>query len=220
LTISDGRFHRRALISGLIIGVLAVGGARAQTFSRDQLLHLPLPAPEAANSLKWLLDGFDKNPGQVVAEVALRTVTWGDIADSIRAQPRVATAIPAMQLYQGAVLELLERAALARLGEKESLDKLPQIQRRMKQASDEVLANEMLHRSLAPNLTEQALRPIYDKAVAGKMAPDEVRVRIIMTQSEDAAFNLIARLHTQGDFEKIARENSKDGSAANGGDLG
>ena len=210
---------RRPLVLAALL-CLGQTAAHAQMPTRDQLSHLPLPGPEAATSLKWMLQGFDGDPDHVVAEIALRKVTWGDVADVIRQQPRALSAVPPVALYQGALVEAMEQAALARVAEREGLDKDPRIARRMKIASDAVLARELLQRSLAPNLTEKAMRPIYDQVIAGKSAPDEVRARIIMTKSESDASDLIARLRNQGDFGAVAKEASKDGSAVNGGDLG
>jgi peptidyl-prolyl cis-trans isomerase C len=90
----------------------------------------------------------------------------------------------------------------------------------MKNAADEVLASEVLRRSIAPSITADALHQVYDRVVAGQPGPEQVRAKIIMVDTEDEASSLIRKLHAGADFATLARDFSKDGTAANGGDLG
>ena len=181
---------------------------------------LPLPDQLTAASLTAALAELDRSRTTIVAEVGSRAVTWGDIADAIRAMPRIVSTIPFQQLYQSAAVQVMQQKALALRAEAAGLEKDPLVQRRLKNATDEALANEILRRSLAPNITEPALRGVYDGVIAGKPGPDEVRPRIIMVDTRDEATALIQRLQDGGDFAALARQFSKDGTAANGGDLG
>jgi peptidyl-prolyl cis-trans isomerase C len=90
----------------------------------------------------------------------------------------------------------------------------------MRIAADQALANEVLRRSLAPHITEPALKALYDAEVAPKPGPEEVDVRIIMATTKEAAVSLLARLQAGADFASLARDESKDGTASRGGDLG
>ena len=67
--------------------------------------------------------------------------------------------------------------------------------------------------------TEEELKAEYDARV--KELPNmEFRARHILVDDEAKAKDLIAQIHKGGSFEKLASENSKDGSAKEGGDLG
>jgi peptidyl-prolyl cis-trans isomerase C len=183
-------------------------------------LGLPLPTPESVHSLQGLLAAFDHSPDLVIADIGTRTVTWGDLADAIREMPPIASTIPFPQLYQSVLRRVIENKALASLGERTGMDKDPAIARRMKRAPDDVLAEAFLRRSLAPNITDKALREVYDKEVANKPGPDEVRIRLIMVDQEEEAAYVIQKLKAGGDFATLARDMSKDATAHNGGDLG
>jgi len=78
----------------------------------------------------------------------------------------------------------------------------------------------LLRRSLAPNLTDKALHATFDALVAGRAAPEEVRARVIMVDTQNEATVLIGRLHQGANFADLARDFSKDGTAQDGGDLG
>jgi peptidyl-prolyl cis-trans isomerase C len=210
------------LIAASALALLVAGGARAQFAASPPPDHYGLPALDArvAASFDTLLAGLDRSPGLVVANVGTDRVTWGDVADSLRAMPRVVTGIPFEQLYQTATLQVMARKALAQAAVKRGVDAEPAVAARMKNAAEDVLASEFLRRSLEPALSEAALRPVYDKEVAPKIVIDQVRARIIMVASAAQASDLIAQLEGGADFGDLARQFSKDGTAAAGGDLG
>ena len=67
--------------------------------------------------------------------------------------------------------------------------------------------------------TEAELKAMYDERVA-EMPKSEYHARHILVADEAKAKDLIAQLDKGADFEKLAKENSTDSSAAEGGDLG
>lgn len=204
----------------LALAIAAPGSAFAQPADTSLAEGLPPPDFGAEANLDAALAVLDKSPGTIVAEIGSRSVTWGDIADVIRTMPPIASAIPLQKLYQNAASQALQQKALAIYGEAAGLNKDPVVQRRLRSAVDQVMANEVLHRSLLPNVADAALRPIYDALIAGKPGPEVVRARIIMVYDRADADLLILRLQAGGDFGALARDFSKDGTANNGGDLG
>lgn len=181
---------------------------------------LPPPGPAAFASLEALEAELDRSAGTVVAEVGPHAVTWGDIADVIRTMPAIAGGVPYPVLYQRAATQQLEQEALVLRGETSGVDKDPLVQRRMRNAADQALATEVIRRSLAPNLTDQALHATYQALVANKPAPEEVDIRLIMVPTKQEATALIGRLHGGANFAELASQYSKDGTAKNGGELG
>ena len=70
-------------------------------------------------------------------------------------------------------------------------------------------------------VTDQAMRQVYDEAVKQMSTEEEVRARHILVTTEDEAKAILAEITKGADFEKLAKEKSKDpGAAAQGGDLG
>ena len=211
-----GRMVRRILICG---AVMLATAANAQT---------PAPFPEGLlppnfksdQSLQAALAELDRSAATVVAQVGTHTITWGDVADGIRAMPSIVGNIPFPQVYQRAAMQLIQQEALVLRGQSAGLEKDPVVRRRMQNAADEAMATEVLRRSLAPNLTDKALRETYNALVAGKPAPEEVEARLIMVDSQEQANTLIQRLQGGADFSALARDFSKDGTAADGGELG
>ena len=67
--------------------------------------------------------------------------------------------------------------------------------------------------------TEEELKAEYDARVA-ELPKVEFHARHILVDDEAKAKDLIAQLDKGESFEKLAKDNSKDGSATEGGDLG
>ena len=218
-TDSMARYVSAALATFSLIIVLGTA-AFAQALAPSLNQGLPPPDIKATASLSAALAELDRSAGTVVAEVGGQAVTWGDVADAIRAMPPIVSAIPFQQLYQNATVQVMEQKALVRLGDTTGLNKDPVVQRRMKNAAEQLMATEVLRRSLAPNITDKALRAVYDGVIAGKPGPDEVRARIIMTETKQEAVVLIQKLQAGEDFGTLAQKFSKDGTASKGGDLG
>jgi peptidyl-prolyl cis-trans isomerase C len=214
-----GRGHglRRLL---MLLAMITPGLALGQTPNPSDKLGMPLSDVKAGMSWRETLEQFERPRDLVVAEVGSRTITRGDVVDAIRTLPPIVSAVPFPQLFRQTTELLMQREALVLAAQSSRLDQDPAVQRRMQNAADAALADELLRRSIDAKVSETALHGLYDSVVAGKPGPDTVHVRIIMVDSMEAATQLIQRLHSGADFADLARELSKDGSASNGGDLG
>lgn len=206
-------------VYAVLLAVALTGSAMADDAPEAQGGLTP-PGADSAAAVNKALAEFDRSPDTVVAEVGSRAVTWGDVADAIRALPRITMGVPFTALFQAAVVQVMQTRALADRAEAFGLEKSSVVRRRMKNADDDVLADEMLRRSLAPNVSEKGLRAVYDGVIAGKPGPDEVQARLIAVDNKDAALAVIRRLQKGEGFAGLARELSKDGTAGNGGELG
>lgn len=114
--------------------------------------------------------------------------------------------------------ELLSQEAVRR-----GLDKNPRVVAAIDFQRKEMLSQALLEDFLRANpLSEEIVKAEYEqaKARAGTM---EYRPRHILVNTEREARNIIASLTTakrRANFEDVARKQSKDTSASNGGDLG
>jgi peptidyl-prolyl cis-trans isomerase C len=90
----------------------------------------------------------------------------------------------------------------------------------MQIASERALQSALVSREVGPSITEAAVRAKYDAEIANKPGVEEVRARHILVDSEEKARKLIADLKAGADFATVAKDNSTDPGAAQGGDLG
>ena len=106
------------------------------------------------------------------------------------------------------------------MARKQQLDRDPAVRHQLARADEQVLSNALVSRVVSPLIAEPAVRARYDRDVAGKTGETEVHARHILVASEDDARKIIAQLKGGADFATIAKAQSTDPGAANGGDLG
>lgn len=153
----------------------------------------------------------------VLATVNGVNITLGDVIVTRDNLPAQYKALPDDQLFKGIVDQLIQQEALRQsLGDTLS--------------AKETLAIEGLKRSYLSNVallagikdatSEEAIQKAYD-AKYKDMAPQlEYHASHILVDSEDKAKALLAEIEGGKAFADVAKANSSDGSAANGGDLG
>jgi peptidyl-prolyl cis-trans isomerase C len=212
------RRHRAAAV--FVASAFYAITASAQAPATPSAQGLRPPNEADVKTLTALLAELDRSPDTVLADVGSRTVTRADVAAAIRAMPALIASRPAMDVYQQGVGMAMQQKALAARAVEAGLDKLPSVAYRERNATEDVLADAYLHGMLNANITDDVLRRAYDQLVAGKPGPDEVKARIIVTDTEQAGEAAIARLNGGASFDTVARTDSIDGSATDGGSLG
>lgn len=115
--------------------------------------------------------------------------------------------------------ELIQMYVAAQQAQKDGLDKGEDGARLelMRQSALADLAGRKFLEGKDP--TEEEMRAEYDKQIA-QLPKLEYRARHILVADEAKAKDLIAQLDKGASFEKLAKENSSDSSAQEGGDLG
>jgi peptidyl-prolyl cis-trans isomerase C len=123
-------------------------------------------------------------------------------------------------LYPGILQRLIEQEALVAQARRMRLDVDPVVRRRMREAEDRVLENELLNRLIDKTISEQALLARYQAEYANKPGPEEADVSVILVRTEEQARKDIAEIAKGADFAMVAKRDSKDPSADKGGELG
>lgn len=221
----DRRYKRQRVATAfLLFGLLGSTGMAQQTPQGD-------PSPLAPGDLKRPIFDTSKrivdtsqaetmSADLVVAEVDGRTITLGDVSDAISDLPPNMRSLPFEQLYPGVLDQLVQQKALVIRAQQQAVDEDPEVRRKIKAATNRILAEEIMRHELMPTITEQALLDRYNKDIANKPGPEEVHLRVIMTPTEEKARDLIAELKAGADFAAVAKRSSTDASASVGGDLG
>jgi peptidyl-prolyl cis-trans isomerase C len=124
------------------------------------------------------------------------------------------------ELEQQARDQVVLREIFVQEAEKRGVAKSAAYREQMELARQSILIRELFEDHKAKNpVTDVAAKAEYDKFKASATGT-EYRARHILVESEDEAKKLIAQIKAGGNFEELAKKNSKDeGSGANGGDL-
>jgi peptidyl-prolyl cis-trans isomerase C len=215
----------RILAGYFAVSVLAVLPAAAQNVSDSNPsplapgdLSKPVfdTAKPVYDSLPSLEGSLEKNAATMIAEVEGRPITLGNIGDALQAVPPVLR----QASYDVVLRQLILQQALVVRAQQQGVDEEPAIRRKMREASDTVVADGYLTREINKTIEETELLARYERDFAGKPGEDEVRARIILTGTEAAANDLMTEIRGGADFATVARRASRDTTAPAGGDLG
>jgi peptidyl-prolyl cis-trans isomerase C len=159
-------------------------------------------------------------PDTVLAHVNGKPITQGDVElAETDLDPQFAK-MPPEQRRAAALSALIEIRVMADKAVADGIDKDPEFQRRMELLHERALHSALVDKEVAGAITDADLKKRYDEEMAKQAPVNEVHARHILVKTKEEAEAIIKELDKGGDFEKIAKEKSTDGSAPQGGDLG
>jgi peptidyl-prolyl cis-trans isomerase C len=184
----------------------------------DSALAQPAPAATPASPATPSATAAQPNP--VLARVAGQEIRMSDLSAAAQTLPEEVRSMPPQVLYPMLLDQLIDRKALVIAARKDGLEKDPQVQQSIAQATDMALQNALLSRTISSNVTDDALRARYQRDVAGKPGEEEVHASHILVPTEAQAKSIIDQLNKGADFAALAKQDSSDPAAQKGGDLG
>jgi peptidyl-prolyl cis-trans isomerase C len=122
------------------------------------------------------------------------------------------------QLREAIKKDLISREVLIQEADKQGFGTRPEVKATLENARQSIIINALLADYVKKNpIKDTEIKAEYDKYKA-QVGDKEYHARHILVATEDEAKAIIAKLKAGGKFEELAKQ-SKDGSAANGGDL-
>ncbi len=207
-----------ALLCAPVLPLAALAQGTAGSAAAPTAPASPTPASPAPGSAAGTAPAVPADP--VVAKVGGTDIHLSDLSEAAQSLPDEMRSMPPQVLYPMLLDQMVDRQALVMQAEKEGLQNQPQVQKALDRARDQVLQNAILTRDIAPAVTEAALHAKYDAEYANKPGEEEVHARHILVPTEEEAKKIIAQLDKGADFATLAKQESKDPGAQNGGDLG
>ena len=123
------------------------------------------------------------------------------------------------QLREAIKRELIGREVMIQEADKQGFGTRAEVKAALENARQSIIINAMLADQVRKNPIKDAeIKAEYDRYKA-QMGDKEYRARHILVPTVEEAKGVIAKLKTGSKFEDLAKAQSKDGSAANGGDL-
>jgi peptidyl-prolyl cis-trans isomerase C len=153
----------------------------------------------------------------VVATVGDQSITLGHMIALRDALPPEYLTLDDKTLYDGILNQLVQQSALAQtLTGKTTLRQDLTIQNETRG----FLSGAALQVVAETAVTDAAIQAAYDERVKAMGTQTEYHAAHIIVDSEEKAAALKAEIDGGKDFAEVAKANSTDGAAANGGDLG
>ena len=199
--------RRLSLFAAILLASTTLAGAQ-----------VPAPTPAPAPAAVAAPPSEPADP--VVARVGGEAIHASDLTEAAQNLPEELRGMPAPVLYPMLIDQLIDRRIVVMEAKKQGLERDPGVQKQIARATDAAVQNALLSRDIAPTLTDEAIKARYDRDYAGKPGEEEIHARHILVEDEAKAKDIIKQLAAGADFAELAKTNSKDPGATNGGDLG
>jgi len=195
------------LVRTLSLAALLATTTLTASFAQDAAPVAPAPAAAVT-------------PETVVATVGGEAITEADLSFAAEDMAQDLAQMPPEQRRAFLLRVLIDMKVMSGAAKAAGMDQTALFAQRLKYLEERALRRAYFADAIAGAVTEEAVRAAYDAYVADFKPEDEIRASHILVESEDKAKELKAQLDGGADFATLARENSIDPGAANGGDLG
>ncbi|ODT51174.1 peptidylprolyl isomerase [Devosia sp. 63-57] len=199
--------HSMRLVRTLSLAALLATTTLTASFAQDAAPVAPAPAAAVT-------------PETVVATVGGEAITEADLSFAAEDMAQDLAQMPPEQRRAFLLRVLIDMKVMSGAAKAAGMDQTALFAQRLKYLEERALRRAYFADAIAGAVTEEAVRAAYDAYVADFKPEDEIRASHILVESEDKAKELKAQLDGGADFATLARENSIDPGAANGGDLG
>jgi peptidyl-prolyl cis-trans isomerase C len=128
--------------------------------------------------------------------------------------------MPAEARREYLITFMADMMLVAKAAEAKRLGDSDDFRRRIAYARTKLLMEQLLQSEAKTAITPEAMKKVYDEAIAQVKKEPEVRARHILVETEDEAKAVLAELKKGADFAELAKTKSKDPGSSDGGDLG
>ncbi|OYV39410.1 MAG: peptidylprolyl isomerase [Rhodospirillales bacterium 20-64-7] len=160
----------------------------------------------------------DSDP--IVASVNDMKIHLSDIQAAAQRLPAQMQQMPPDKLFPLLVNQEIDRDALLVEAKKANLEQDPKVAEAMQKAANIQLENAYVQQHIAAAVTPTAVQAAYDQQYAGKPGPEQVKAKQILVKTKAEADAIIAKLNKGAKFDVLAKKDSIDPGASNGGELG
>lgn len=160
----------------------------------------------------------EENP--VVATVDGEEITRQDIINLTNHIPAQMKQIPLAQLLPMVLEQAISNKIVDKKAMSSGLEKDADVKKQVMDAQTQFVRTKFLENEITSRVDDDTVRSKYDEYVKNFPDMEEVKAAHILVDDEAKANEILKKLKDGGSFSDLAKENSKDGSAQNGGDIG
>ncbi len=158
--------------------------------------------------------------GTVVATVDGVEILGSDVSMMYQTLPPQYRQIPLATIYDQLLDRFIDQKLVAADARKTGFLSNPDVKRRLDFLAEGAIQQVYFDAKLVSPLSEDNLRRLYKKRVAGMPRQEKIQARHILLKTKNEAMAVIKELQGGADFAGLARKKSIGPSGKNGGDLG
>ncbi|MEQ9150098.1 MAG: peptidylprolyl isomerase [Parvibaculum sp.] len=157
---------------------------------------------------------------ETVARVNGTPISYSDIAMADEEMGAALARLEPEMRFQYLLGMLIDRRVVALAAEEKHVDDDPAVKRRQDYFNEKALRDVYWVQLMQDKVTDEAVRAFYDENVKNAPAEQEANAKHILVETKEEADRIAAEIADGKSFEDAAKEHSRDGSSADGGDLG
>lgn len=161
-----------------------------------------------------------KNENPVLAKLYGDEVKRQDVLALVNTMPAQMQQIPPEQLFSLALEQIINNKIIDNNAASSGLENDSEVLKQLEGIKVQIVRNKFLENAVKSKLTDERLKTEYEQYLTNFPDVEEVKVAHILVDNEKLAKELIGKLNKGAAFADLAKENSQDGSAEGGGDLG
>lgn len=150
----------------------------------------------------------------VIARIDGEDITVAQLVETLNLSPEQLKALPLSKVYAPMVKRLRDMRALVKSAKKAGVDKLPAIQKKIKEAEEAVIVKHFVDEKINAKITPEFLQQKFDEFMKiykkdGK-TEKEFRLRVILVKDKKVAEDAINRIKKGEKFEELVTTLSTD----------
>lgn len=159
-----------------------------------------------ANPATAMAEGKDG----VAAVVNGEKITVAEIRDAYKANPQLKGRVSFNDFYNKALDGFISGKIVYQEAVKAKVTDTPEYKAQLALAKQELARKIYLEQQVAKKVTDKDVKKLYDEYKSTFKSEKEVKAKHILVPSKDKADEVIAKLNKGGDFDKLAKEYSKE----------
>lgn len=159
-----------------------------------------------ANPAKVMAEGKDG----VAAVVNGEKITVSEIRDAYKANPQLKGRVSFNDFYNKALDGFISGKIVYQEAVKAKVTDTPEYKAQLELAKQELARKIYLEQQVAKKVTDKDVKKLYDEYKSTFKSEKEVKAKHILVPSKEKADEVIAKLKKGGDFDKLAKEYSKE----------
>jgi len=156
---------------------------------------------------------YNANAGNekgVAANVNGETIYINDLKQSYADHPQIKDRVPFDEFYAKTLDVFVNSKLVYQAAQKAKIEETPEYQRQLVTAKEDLARKLYLEKMVDERVTDEAVKKLYDEYTSKFESQKEVNAKHILVDSEAQAKEVINKLNNGGNFEKLAKEYSKD----------
>ena len=163
-----------------------------------------------ATMLAYPADVSAEGKNGVAAVVNGDKITAAEVRDAYNANPQLKGRVSFNDFYNKALDGFISGKIVYQEAVKAKVTETPEYKSQLELAKQELARKIYLEKQVEKKVTDKDVKKLYDEYKSTFKSEKEVKAKHILVSSEDKANEVIAKLKKGGDFDKLAKEYSKE----------